>query len=72
MREGWETILDFEEDLCVIGTYGSCEEAIEEKLEKAEVLVDTSENKSQTNTTETNNDDSDSPETDESGQAKLF
>ena len=48
------------------------EEAIEEKLEKAEVLVDTSENKSQTNTTETNNDDSDSPETDESGQAKLF
>ncbi|PSG88152.1 DNA gyrase/topoisomerase IV subunit A [Aurantibacter aestuarii] len=48
------------------------EEAIEEKIEKAEVLVDTSENKSQTNTTETNNDDSDSPETDESGQAKLF
>ena len=48
------------------------EEVIEEKLEKAEVLVDTSENKSQTNTTETNNDDSDSPETDESGQAKLF
>ena len=48
------------------------EEVIEEKLEKAEVLVDTSKNKSQTNTTETNNDDSDSPETDESGQAKLF
>ena len=40
MREGWETILDFEEDLCVIGTYGSCEEAIEEnQLGKSDLLL---------------------------------
>ncbi|HCI72134.1 MAG TPA: DNA-binding response regulator [Balneola sp.] len=40
MREGWETILDFESDLCVIGTYGSCEEALEEnQLGKSDVLL---------------------------------
>jgi DNA-binding NarL/FixJ family response regulator len=40
MREGWETILDFEADLCVVGTYGSCEEALEEnQLGKSDVLL---------------------------------
>ncbi|MEP1306664.1 MAG: response regulator transcription factor [Balneola sp.] len=40
MREGWETILDFEPDLCVIGTYGSCEEALDEnQLGKSDVLL---------------------------------
>jgi DNA-binding NarL/FixJ family response regulator len=40
MREGWETILDFEEDLCVIGTYESCESALEEnQLGKSDLLL---------------------------------
>lgn len=40
MREGWETILDFEPDLCVISTYGSCEEALEDnQLGKSDVLL---------------------------------
>ncbi|MDR8394420.1 response regulator transcription factor [Aliifodinibius sp. S!AR15-10] len=29
MREGWKTILDFEDDFVVIGSYESCEEAFE-------------------------------------------
>ena len=40
MREGWETILDFEPDLCVVSTHGSCEEALEEnQLGKIDVLL---------------------------------
>ena len=40
MREGWETILDFESDLCVVGAYGSCEAALEEnQLGKSDVLL---------------------------------
>jgi len=40
MREGWETILDFEPDLCVISAYGSCEEALDEnQLGKSDVLL---------------------------------
>lgn len=29
MREGWKTFIDYEKDLCVEGTFGSCEEAFE-------------------------------------------
>ena len=29
MREGWESVLDTEDDLCVIGSYESCEEAFD-------------------------------------------
>ncbi|MEX2603794.1 MAG: response regulator transcription factor [Gracilimonas sp.] len=29
MREGWETFIDHEKDLSVIGSFGSCEEAFE-------------------------------------------
>ncbi len=29
MREGWQTILDFEPDFCVLGAYNSCESAFE-------------------------------------------
>ncbi|MFY0697268.1 MAG: response regulator transcription factor [Balneola sp.] len=40
MREGWETILDFEPDLCVIATYSSCEDALKEnQLGKSDVLL---------------------------------
>lgn len=40
MREGWETILDLEPDLCVISTYGSCEDALEgNQLGKSDVLL---------------------------------
>tara|TARA_R110002073_G_scaffold119050_1_gene259850 strand:+ start:59 stop:688 length:630 start_codon:yes stop_codon:yes gene_type:complete len=40
MREGWETILDFEPDLCVVSTHGSCEEALEEnQLGKSDILL---------------------------------
>lgn len=40
MREGWETILDFEPELCVIATYSSCEDALKEnQLGKSDVLL---------------------------------
>ncbi len=40
MREGWKTILDFESDLCVIGTYESCELAFESsQLAKAHIVL---------------------------------
>jgi DNA-binding NarL/FixJ family response regulator len=40
MREGWQTILDFEADLCVTNTYDSCEAAFEdEKLAANQVLL---------------------------------
>ncbi|MTI87553.1 MAG: response regulator transcription factor [Balneolaceae bacterium] len=40
MREGWETFLDFENDLVVTGSFGSCEEAFEfEKLESIHVMI---------------------------------
>ena len=40
MREGWKTILDFEQDLCVIAEYESCEDAFADKqLAKANVVL---------------------------------
>ncbi|MGN8224354.1 response regulator transcription factor [Gracilimonas sp. BCB1] len=40
MREGWKTILDFEQDLCVIAEYESCEDAFEDtQLAKANVVL---------------------------------
>ncbi|WP_026166551.1 response regulator transcription factor [Gracilimonas tropica] len=40
MREGWETFIDFEDDLTVIGSFGSCEEAFEsEVINKINVAI---------------------------------
>ena len=40
MREGWKTHIDFDEGLCVIGAWGSCEEAFESgEVKKADVLL---------------------------------
>lgn len=40
MLEGWKTILDFDSGLCVIATYNSCEEALNDnKLENTHVLL---------------------------------
>jgi len=40
MRKGWQTILDFENDLCVTGAFESCEEALESTLvEQADVFL---------------------------------
>ncbi len=30
MRQGWQTILDFEKDMCVVATFDSCEAALDE------------------------------------------
>jgi hypothetical protein len=48
------------------------EEEIEDKLEKAEVIVDNSEAQKEGNIKTDTNDNEESPETDDSGQAKLF
>lgn len=29
MRQGWQTILDFEKDMCVLSTFESCDQALE-------------------------------------------
>ncbi|MFU8813224.1 MAG: response regulator [Balneolaceae bacterium] len=40
MREGWETFIDFEDDMVVVGSWESCEEAFrDEELAKADVLL---------------------------------
>lgn len=40
MREGWETFIDHERDLTVIGTFGSCEAAFEsEAINKVDLLI---------------------------------
>lgn len=40
MREGWETFIDHEKDLMVLGSYGSCEEAFESKeINNLDVLI---------------------------------
>ena len=40
MREGWETFIDFEGDLTVLGSFGSCEEAFEsEAINKINVAI---------------------------------
>lgn len=40
MREGWATILDSDPDICVSGTYDSCEKALEKRdVEYADILL---------------------------------
>lgn len=40
MREGWETFIDYEKDLCVLGSFGSCEEAFEsDVINKVDLLI---------------------------------
>ncbi len=40
MREGWQTILDFDPELCVIGVFGSCEDALKsDELPKTDILL---------------------------------
>ena len=40
MRQGWQTILDFEQDMCVIETFESCEKGLSsDELAKADLLL---------------------------------
>lgn len=41
MRDGWETFIGYEDDLYVIGSYGSCEEAFEdtETLRRVNLMI---------------------------------
>lgn len=40
MREGWETFIDHEKDLTVIGSFGSCEEAFEsDAINKVDLVI---------------------------------
>lgn len=40
MREGWETFIEHEEDLSVIGSFGSCEEAFEsDAINKIDLMI---------------------------------
>lgn len=40
MRECWETFIDYDPGLCVLGSYGSCEEAFaSSEFKKAEVVI---------------------------------
>lgn len=40
VREGWETFIDYESDMCVVGTYKSCEEAFaSESLKKCDLVI---------------------------------
>ena len=40
MREGWETFIDYEKDLCVVDSYESCEEAFDsETLKKCDLVI---------------------------------
>lgn len=40
IKEGWQTFLDYDQDLCVINTFGSCEEALtSEDIKKLDVLI---------------------------------
>ncbi|MEO1021917.1 MAG: response regulator transcription factor [Bacteroidota bacterium] len=40
MREGWQTFIDYERDLCVVACFGDCESAIESgELQKCDVLL---------------------------------
>ena len=40
MREGWETFIDYEKDLCVIDSYESCEKAFDsESLKKCDLVI---------------------------------
>lgn len=40
MREGWETFIDYDKELCVVSSFSSCEEAFKSgELIKTDVLV---------------------------------
>lgn len=40
MREGWETFIDYDSGLCVVGSFGSCEDAFKsEDFKKADIVV---------------------------------
>lgn len=40
MREGWETFIEHEEDLSVIGSFGSCEEAFEsDAINRVDLMI---------------------------------
>lgn len=40
MREGWSTVLDLEKDMCVIGSFDSCEKAFSSgELQKADLVL---------------------------------
>ena len=40
MREGWETFIDFEKDMCIVGSFESCEDAFKsESIKKTDVIL---------------------------------
>lgn len=40
MREGWETFIDFEDDMCVVGSYDSCEKAFDDpEFKKSDIVL---------------------------------
>ena len=40
MREGWETFIDYDKNLCVIGSFTSCEAAFKsEEMQKTDVMI---------------------------------
>jgi len=40
MREGWQTFIDYDDDLCVISTFESCESALaSDEIPKIDVLI---------------------------------
>lgn len=40
MREGWETFIDFEKDMCVVGSYDSCEKAFaDSEFPKSDIIL---------------------------------
>ncbi|MCG8373056.1 MAG: response regulator transcription factor [Balneolales bacterium] len=40
IKEGWQTFIDYEKDLCVIASFGSCEDALRsEELKKADIII---------------------------------
>lgn len=40
MREGWQTFIDYEKDLCVVGSFGSCEDAFEsDEINNIDLLI---------------------------------
>ncbi|REL38891.1 DNA-binding response regulator [Rhodohalobacter sp. SW132] len=40
MREGWETFIDFEKDMCVVGSFDSCEKAFEDsEFQKSDLVL---------------------------------
>lgn len=40
IKEGWKTFIDYDQELCVINAFGSCEEALEsDDIKKLDVLI---------------------------------